>query len=89
MAFEHNENNGSVFVNDRKERDNQPDRTGDGKIKCPCCEETFDVWISGWIKKRQGKPPFMSMAFTPKDNQPEHGPKTQETIDEFDDDIPF
>lgn len=90
MAFEHNDNSGSVFVNDRKNSERQPDRKGDGKIVCPHCQASFEVWISGWVKKREGKNPFMNLAFTAKDEPTTgHGSKTQATIEEFDDDIPF
>lgn len=88
--FIHNDNSGSVFVNDRKTKENQPDRTGEGKISCPDCGASFGVWISGWIKRKAGKKPFMSLAFTPKD-PPVSGPKSTAgtPADDFDDDIPF
>ena len=32
MAFEHKENTATVFANDKKSADNQPDYTGKGKV---------------------------------------------------------
>ena len=32
MAFEHKENTATVFFNDKKSADNQPDYTGKGKV---------------------------------------------------------
>lgn len=87
MTFEHKENSGSVFVNDRKQTERQPDRTGDGKICCPDCGAVFPIWISGWIKRTANKQPFMSLAFTPKDPPVNAGKPA--TDDDFDDDIPF
>jgi hypothetical protein len=33
MAFEHKENTATVFNNDKKSADNQPDYTGKGKVQ--------------------------------------------------------
>lgn len=66
--FEHRENSGSIFVNSRKTREAHPDRNGEGKIKCPCCEESFLIRISGWVKEgRAGKQNWLSLAFTPEE----------------------
>ena len=55
--FEQRDNSGAIYVNDRKESENHPDRTGkvmvDGKM----------YYINGWIKKSGDKPPFMSLSF--------------------------
>lgn len=60
MAYEQRDNSGSVFKNDRKEKANQPDRTGtamvDGKM----------YRVSGWLKDG-AKGQFLSLSFTPKD----------------------
>jgi hypothetical protein len=62
MAFEHKENSGSLFKNERKTTDKHPDYTGSGLI------EGVDMWISAWVKPaKEGKKPFMSLAFSRKD----------------------
>lgn len=62
MAFEQNDMSGSLFVNERKTSDRHPDRTGSATI------DGVEYWVSGWIKEgRDGKKPWLSMAFTAKD----------------------
>ena len=66
MAYEQKDNSGTLFVNDRKEKDSQPDRTGTALI------DGVEYWVSGWIK--QGKNgQFLSIAFKRRDvQQPTH-----------------
>lgn len=78
---EQRDNSGAIFINERKEQDNHPDRTGS------CMIGGREYWISGWIKQSGDKPPFLSLAFKPKDVKP---------VDKLDgkragkrDDIPF
>ncbi len=42
MAFEHKENTATVFENDKKSSDNQPDFTGKGKVDGAMKE--FALW---------------------------------------------
>ncbi len=92
-----NTNRGVLFINDRKERDTQPDRTGSINI------EGVEYFLDGWIKDgAKGK--FLSLSVKRKDKQPEAqrpaakthgerpgGPKNRpETgFDDMHDDIPF
>ena len=39
------DNSGAIFINDKKEREGHPDRTGQATI------DGVDYWVSGWIKK--------------------------------------
>lgn len=67
--YEQRDNSGSIFVNDRKETDKHPDRSGTAMI------DGVEYWISGWIKDgAKGK--FMSLAF--KRKQPETVNKSTE-----------
>ncbi len=65
-----NTNRGVLFINDRKERDTQPDRTGSINI------EGVEYFLDGWIKDgSKGK--FLSLSVKRKDKQPE-APQRQE-----------
>ena len=63
MAYEQRENSGSIFKNDDKKSDNHPDATGSALIG------GVEYWISGWWKASEGKKPFFSLSFTPKNEQ--------------------
>ena len=62
------DNSGAIFVNDRKEKDSHPDRTGTATI------DGTEYYVSGWLKKG-AKGPFLSLAFKPKntDTKPKDG----------------
>lgn len=64
MAFEQRDNSGVVFKNDRKEKDNHPDYTGNAMI------DGREYWISAWLKDGQ-KGKFFSFAFKPKEDKPQ------------------
>ena len=96
MAYEQRDNSGSVFVNDRKEKDTHPDRTGTAMI------DGISYYVSGWIKEgAKGK--FMSLSFKRKDGlkNPDPMPLQQPIserampkarnadMDDIDDSIPF
>ncbi len=70
MAYEQRDNSGTIFVNDRKETERHPDRTGTAMI------DGVMYYVSGWIKDgAKGK--FMSLAFKRKDDQPQRAPDQQ------------
>jgi hypothetical protein len=98
MAYELRNNSGSLFKNDYKKTDSQPDYTGNGMF------EGVEGKLSGWLKNSaRGK--FLSIAFTPSSELGERSPaptkppltkaaaaKTinlEEVLDEIDDEIPF
>jgi hypothetical protein len=95
MAYEQRDNSGSIFVNDRKEKDTHPDRTGTAMIG------GVMYYVSGWIKQGS-KGPFLSLAFKLKEDQPAREQRTQPKAaprrtdptstgrnDDMDDSIPF
>jgi len=76
MAYEQKDNTGTLWINDRKEKDTHPDRTGALLI------EGKSYFLNGWIKKTKDGKPFMSLSVKPMTGQT--GPKP-----EMDDTIPF
>lgn len=83
MAFEQKDNSGSLFKNDRKEKDTHPDYRGSAMI------DGVDMWISAWLKEGKNGQKFMSLSFKPKDEQKSAGkPANRKTADE-DSEIPF
>ena len=93
MSNYDNTNRGAIFVNNRKEKDTQPDRQGSINVA------GVDYWISGWIKDgSNGK--YMSLSVTPKEQtqtaaqavQQVAPPQRQQAapvVDDLDDSIPF
>ena len=69
MAFEQQDNSGAIFVNDRKEKDTHPDRSGSARIN------GVDYWVSGWLRKTKDGNPYLSLAF--KEKTPTHPPATR------------
>lgn len=61
MAFQQKDGTGSLFKNDKKEKDTDPDYKGSALIN------GVDCWIGSWLKvsKKNGVK-YMSLSFTPK-----------------------
>jgi len=98
MAYEQRDNSGSLFKNTYKQRDNQPDYTGNGIV------DGTEYRVSAWVKDgAKGK--FFSLSFTPKEEsgesataptkpspqKPVSKTSSKHQIDELDidDEIPF
>ena len=58
MSYDHRDMNGTLFVNDYKEKDSQPDYRGDCKIH----DEVLS--ISGWKKESSNGKIYLSLAFS-------------------------
>jgi hypothetical protein len=87
MAFEPRDNTGSIFKNDRKEKDTHPDGQGSAMI------DGVEYWVSSWNKKDKNGNPWRSLAFKKKE---ENGRKQAGQLEEKrparrddDGDIPF
>ena len=89
MAYEINENTGSLFVNEKKETDNHPDRQGSALI------EGVEYWVSGWLKKSKEGKPWLSLSFRPKVRLAGplvtrgNAPQRDDRSVDLDDEIPF
>jgi hypothetical protein len=76
MAFTPKDNTGSIWVNDKKEKDTHPDRTGSIMVN------GVEFWISGWLRKTADGKPFLSLSVKPKTGASAAKP-------EMNDEIPF
>lgn len=64
MAFEQRENSGSLFKNDKREKDSHPNATGSAKI------DGVEYWVSAWTKDgKNGK--WQSLSFKRKEEKSE------------------
>jgi hypothetical protein len=64
MAYEMKDNSGSLFQNDKKDKETSPDYKGSLKI------DGVEYWISGWKKSKEGKT-WLSLALTKKEQKAE------------------
>lgn len=58
-------NRGVLFVNDRKETETQPDRTGSLNV------EGVEYFFDGWLKESKDGKKFLSVSVKRKDKQPQ------------------
>lgn len=88
MAYEQRNNNGSLFKNDRKNNERQPDYNGNAIINGKTMR------ISAWIKKSQNGTAFMSLAFEEvngayQQGAPQRSAPAPQNLEPQPDDIPF
>ena len=88
MAYEQRDNSGSLFKNDRKEKETHPDYKGTAMVG------GVEMWMSAWLKTASNGSKFMSFSFQPKDQQA--APQSQKQaarqpapVEDFNDDMPF
>lgn len=63
MAWEARDNTGSIFKNNRKEKDSHPDMKGDIMI------DGKSYWVSAWRKIDKNGNPWYSFSVKAKDDQ--------------------
>ena len=78
MAYEPKDNSGSLFKNERREKDTHPHATGTAII------EGVEYWISAWTKEGN-KGRFQSLAFKRKEPKQEPAPPARQQRFERDD----
>ena len=62
MAYEQKDNTGTLFKNDRREKDTHPHATGTALI------DGVEYYVSAWTKEgKKGK--FQSLSFKPKEQR--------------------
>ena len=62
MAYEQKDNTGSLFKNDRREKDSHPHAKGSATI------DGVEYWVSAWTKEGQ-KGRWQSLSFQRKDEK--------------------
>lgn len=88
MSYEHKPESGSLFKNDKKEKESHPDYKGSALI------DGVEFWVSAWVNETQkDKTKYFGLKFQKKDDvQKEGAEKAKQAadgFDTFDDDIPF
>jgi hypothetical protein len=90
MAYELREGQGSLFKNDKREKDTHPHATGTALIG------GVEYWVSAWTKEgAKGK--FQSLAFKPKDERQQPAPRDDprkvanrmDRHEDLEDEVPF
>lgn len=87
MSQYDNTNTGALFINDRRQTENQPNAKGSVDI------DGVEYWVSAWTKTSKSGQKFQSLAFTRKEQQqaPARPAPTAPAFnpDVIDDDLPF
>jgi len=58
MAYEHKENKGSIFTNEKKEKDTHPDYTGQANVNGTVYN------VSAWINESKTGKKYFGLAFS-------------------------
>lgn len=61
MAYEQKDNSGSLFKNDRREKDTHPHAKGSALIG------GVEYWVSAWTKEARDGSKYQSLSFTVKE----------------------
>ena len=86
MAYEQKDGQGSLFKNDKKDTEQQPDYRGSITIG------GREYWLSSWIKSSKAGQKYMSLSAQPKESKP--APSSGRMVapqpaSDFDDPLPF
>ena len=86
MEFQHKPNSGSLFKNDKREKETHAHARGDALI------DGVEYWVNAWTNTRNNGEKYQSLKFSRKDQNraPNPNPVFLKTdAEDFDDDIPF
>jgi hypothetical protein len=86
MAYEQRDLSGSLFKNDKREKDSHPNLTGTVMIG------GVEYWASGWTKERANGDKWISLSFKVKEqrNGSQGAPMQRGRFDDdLDDSVPF
>ena len=78
MAYEQKDMSGSLFRNNRKEKETHPDYSGTVRI------DGHDMWISAWLREQKDGTKYFSLAFKRKDGTSAR-PLPEQKVQEFKD----
>ena len=88
--YEQRDNTGSLFKNEKKEKDTHPDYRGE------CLVDGVAMYMDAWLKTAESGRKWMSFSFKRKEAKPEPPPRARDdaararkTSDDFDSDVPF
>lgn len=84
MAYEQKPDTGSLFVNDRREKDSQPNAKGTALIG------GIQYWVSAWTNETKGGQKYQSLKFERKDDRNQSASRdaadSRERAQSYDDD---
>lgn len=85
MAYEHRENSGSLFKNDKRHTESHPNYKGSANIGGK------EYWVSCWRNESKGGEVFLSLAFSEKHERADKHERSSsdEKPEGGFDDIPF
>ena len=85
MAYEQKDMSGSLFKNDRREKDTHPHAKGSALIN------GVEYWVSAWTKESRDGQKYQSLSFTMKNADQTGSYARQEPArqDDLSDEIPF
>ena len=85
MAYEQKDMSGSLFKNNKREKDTHPNATGTAMI------DGVEYWVSAWTKYDKNENAWQSLAFKRKEDKPDVAPKGNKSkfSDDDADSIPF
>ena len=85
MSYEAKDMTGSMFANDKREKDSHPNAKGS------CVIDGVSYWMDAWTKTTSEGKKWQSFAFKKKEKQDKapSAPTKPSTFDDMDSDIPF